>query len=122
MWSAPLVCLFHNPILGSMVAPLELGLGIHNLRLVAWPLELGLETRSPRFVVGRLELALETRIASSTMINRSTVFALHCFVLPCVPIKMQRVGLLDFTLGYSTVGYLTFLILNLPCPVLTYSS
>ena len=30
-----------------------------------------------------------------------SVFALHCFVLPCVPIKMQGVGLLDFTFGYS---------------------
>ena len=88
MWGVPLVCLFHNPILVSIVAPLELGLGIHN----------------PRFVAGPLELGLGTRNARSTMINRSTVFALHCFVLPCVPIKMQGVGLLGFTLGYSTTG------------------
>ena len=138
MWGVPLVCLFHNPILVSIVAPLELGLGIHNprfvagplevglgtrnSRFVAWPLELGLGTRSPRFVAWPLELGLGTRNARSTMINRSTVFALHCFVLPCVPIKMQGVGLLDFTLGSSTIGYLTFLFLTLPCPVLTYSS
>ena len=35
---------------------------------------------------------------------------------------MQGVGLLDFTLGSSTIGCLTFLFLTLPCPVLTYSS
>ena len=122
MWGVPLVCLFHNPILVSIVAPLELGLGIHNPRFVAGPLELGLGTRSPRFVAWPLELGLGTRNARGTMINRSTVFALHCFVLPCVPIKMQGVGLLDFTLGYSTIGYLTFLFLTLPCPVSTYSS
>ena len=56
------------------------------------------------------------------MINRSTVFALHCFVWPCVAIKMQGVALLDFTLGYSTIVYLTFLFSTLPCPFLTYSS
>ena len=125
MWGVPLVCLFHNPILVSIVAPFGLGLGIHNPRFVAgplelglgtrnsrfvvWPLELGLGTHSARFVAWPLELGLRTRNAHSTMINRSTVFALHCFVLPCVPIKMQGVGLLDFTLGYSTIGYLTFL-------------
>ena len=130
MWGVPLVCLFHNPILVSIVAPLELGLGIHNPRFVAgplevelgtrnprfvaWPLELGLGTRSPRFVAWPFELGLGIRNA------RSTVFALHCFVLPCVPIEMQGVGLLDFTLGYSTIVYLTFLFLTLPCPVLTY--
>ena len=32
MWGVPLVCLFHNPISVSIVAPLELGLGIHNPR------------------------------------------------------------------------------------------
>ena len=32
------------------------------------------------------------------MINRSTVSAFHCFVLPCVPINMQGVGLLNVTL------------------------
>ena len=138
MWGVPLVCLFHNPILVSIVAPFELGLGTHNPRFVAgplevglgthnpcfvaWPLELGLGTRSPHFVAWPLELGLGTRNARSTMINRSTVFALHCFVLPCVPIKMQGVGLLDFTLGYSTIVYLTFLFLTPPCPVLTYSS
>ena len=121
MWSVPLVCFFHNPILVSIVAPLELGLGIHNPRFVAgplevglgtrnsrfvvWPLELGLGTRSPRFVAWPLKLGLGTPNARSTMINRSTVLALHCFVLPCVPIKMQWVGSLDFTLGYSTIGY-----------------
>ena len=131
-------CLFHNPILVSIVAPLELGLGIHhprfvvgpvevglgirNSRFVEWPLELGLGIRSPRFVAWPFELGLGIRNARRTMINRSTVFALHCFVLPCVPIKMQGVGLLDFTLGYSTIGYLTFLFFTLPCPVLTYSS
>ena len=46
---------------------------------------------------------------------------MHLVMLPCVPIKMQGVGLLDFTLG-STIGYFTFLFLTLPCPVLTYSS
>ena len=29
MWGVPLVCLFHNPELVSIVAPLELGLGTH---------------------------------------------------------------------------------------------
>ena len=47
---------------------------------------------------------------------------MHVVMLPCVPIKMQGVGLLDFTLGSSTIGYLTFLFLTLPCLVLTYSS
>ena len=47
---------------------------------------------------------------------------MHLVMLPCVPITMQGVGLLDFTLGSSTIGYLTFLFLTLPCPVLTYSS
>ena len=128
----PLVCLFRNPILVSIVAPLESGLGIHNprfvagplevwlgthnSRFVAWPLELGLGTRSPCFVGWPLELGLGTRNARSTMINRSTVFALHCFVLPCVPIKMQGVGLLDFTRGYSAIGYLTFLFLHPTLP------
>ena len=79
-----------------------------------YTLELGLGTRSPRFVAWPLELGLGTRNARSTMINRSTVFALHCVVLPCVPIKMQGFGLLHFTLGYSTIGYFTFLFLTLP--------
>ena len=92
---------FHNPILVSIVAPFELGLGNHNSRFVSWHLELGLGIRSPCFVAWPLELGLGTRKARSTMINRSTVFVLHCFVLPCVPIKMQGVGELDFTLGYS---------------------
>ena len=105
-----------------VVWPLELGLGTRSPRFVVWPLELGLGTRSPRFVVWPLELGLGTRNARSTVIKRSRVFALHCFVLPCVPIKMQGVGLLDFTLGYSTIVYLTFLFPTLPCPVLTYSS
>ena len=82
----------------------------------------GLETRSPRFVAWPLELALGTPNARSTMINRSTILALHCFVLPCLPIEMQGVGLLDFTLGSSTIVYLTFLFLTRACPVLTYSS
>ena len=56
------------------------------------------------------------------MITHSTVLALHCFMLPCVPIKMQGVGLLDFISGYSTIVYLTFLFLTLSCRVLTYSS
>ena len=47
---------------------------------------------------------------------------MHEVMLPCVPIKMQSVGLLDFTLSSSTIGYLTFLFLTLPCPVLAYSS
>ena len=47
---------------------------------------------------------------------------MHVVMLPCVPIKMQGVGLRDFTLGSSTIGYNTFLFLTLPCPVLTYSS
>ena len=148
------VSLFDNPILVSIVAPLELGLGTrnprfvagtlevglrthnpcfvawplklgsgtHSPRFVAWPLKLGLGTRSPRFVAWPIELGFGTRNARSTVINRSTVFVLHCFVLLCVPIKMQGVGLLDFTLGYSTIVYLTFFSPTLPCPVLTYSS
>ena len=138
MWGVPLVCLFHNPILVSIVAPFELGIGIHNprfvagpfevglgsrnSRFVAWPLEMELGTRTPRFFARPFELGLGIRNARSTMINGSTIFAVHCFVLPCVPIKMQGVGLLHFTLGYSTIGYLTFLFLTLPCPLLTYSS
>ena len=47
---------------------------------------------------------------------------MHVVMLPCVPIKIQGVGLLDFTSGSSTIGYLTFLFLTLTCPVLTYSS
>ena len=35
---------------------LELGLGTHNPRFIAWPLELGLGTGNPRFVVWPLEL------------------------------------------------------------------
>ena len=46
---------------------------------------------------------------------------MHVVMLLCVPIKMQGAGLLEFTLGSSTIGYLTFLFLTLPCPVLTYS-
>ena len=61
MWGVPLVCLFHNPILVSIVAPLELGLGIHNSRFVAGPLEVGLGTRNSRFVVWPLVLGLGTR-------------------------------------------------------------
>ena len=91
-----------------------------NLPFVVWLLELGLGSCSPRFVAWPLELELENRIAHSTTINRSTVFALHCVVLPCVPIKMQVVGILDFTFGYSTIVYVTFLFLTLPCLVLTY--
>ena len=56
MWDVPLVCLFHNPILVSIVAPLELALGIHNPRFVAGPLEVGLWTRNSRFVAWPLEL------------------------------------------------------------------
>ena len=68
-----------------------------------------------------LSSGIGTRNARSTMIKGSTVFALHCFVLPCVPIKMQRVGLLDFTLGYSSIVYLTFLFHTASCPFLTYN-
>ena len=53
------------------------------------------------------------------MINRGTVFVLHCFVLPCMPIKMEKICLLDFS--YSTIVYLIFLFLTLPCRVLTYN-
>ena len=138
MWGVPLVFLFHNPILVSIVGPFELGSGIHNARFVAGPLEVGLVTRnprfvacppelglgirSPRFVAWPSELGLGTCNARSTMINRSTAFGLHCFVLPCVSIKMQVVCLPAFTLGYSTMVYLTFLFLTLPCPVGTYNS
>ena len=116
------VC-FTTPYWSVLLRLLSWGVGgIHNRRFVAKPLELGLGTRSPCFVAWPVELGLGIRNARSTMINRSTVFALHCFVLPCVLIKMQGVGLLDFTLGYSTIGYFTFLFLTLPCPVLTYSS
>ena len=38
------------------------------------------------------------------------------------PYMMQRVGLLGFTLGYSTLVYPTFLLPTLPCPMLTYIS
>ena len=122
MWGVSLVFLFHNSILVNIVAPFEVALGTRNSPFVAWPLGLGLGTRSPCFVVWPFELGLWTRNARSTMINHSTVFALHWFVGPCVPIKMQGVGLLDFTLGYSTIGYLTFLFFTLPCPGLTCSS
>ena len=104
-WGVPFVCLFQNPILLSIVAPFELGLrtrnpcfvagplvfglGTRSPRFVACPLELGLGTRSPRFVAWPVELGLGIRNACSTMLKRTTVFALHCFVLPCVPIKMQ---------------------------------
>ena len=60
MWGVPLVCLFHNPVLVSIVAPLELGLGIHNPRFVAGPLEVGLGTRNSRFFAWPLELGLGT--------------------------------------------------------------
>ena len=91
MWGVLFVCLFHNPILVSSAAPFELGLGIHNprfvagpfevglgsrnSRFVAWPLELGLGIRSPRFVAWPFELGLGIHNACSTMINRSTAFA-----------------------------------------------
>ena len=81
MWGVPFVCLFHNPILVSIVAPFELGLGSHDPRFVAgplevgsgtrnssfvaWPLELGLGNRSPRFVAWPLELGLGIRNARS---------------------------------------------------------
>ena len=61
MWCVPLVYLVHDPILVSIVAPLELGLGIHNPRFVAGPLEVGLGTRYSRFVVWPLELGLGAR-------------------------------------------------------------
>ena len=121
IWGLPPVCLFHNLILVS-IAPLELGLGTNTPRFVVGPLEVGLGTHNPRFVAWPLEFESGTRNARSTVINRSTVFALHCFVLPCVPIKMQGVGLLDFTLGYSIIVDLTFLFTTLPCPVLTYNT
>ena len=70
-----------------------------------WPLELGI--RTPGW---------------GNQVNCSTVFALQCFVLPCVPNMMQGVGLLDFTLGYSTIVYPTFLFPTLPCPVLLIKS
>ena len=64
MWGVPLVCLFHNSKLVSTVAPLELGLGIHNSRFVAGPLQVGLETRNSRFVAWPLALGLGTRSPS----------------------------------------------------------
>ena len=65
MWGVPLVCLFHNPVLVSIVAPLELGLGIHNPRFVAGPLEVGLGTRNSRFFAWPLELGLGTHATFS---------------------------------------------------------
>ena len=113
------VCLFHNPTLVSIVAPFELGLGIrnarffaspfalrlgiHNPRFVAGPFELGLGICSPCFVAWPVELRLGTRNARGIVITLRTVFAVHGFVSPCVPIKMQGVGLLEFMLGYSTI-------------------
>ena len=61
MWGVQLVCLFHNPILVSIVAPLDFGLEIHNPRFVAGPLEVGLRTRNSHFVAWSLELGLGTR-------------------------------------------------------------
>ena len=122
MWGVTLVCSFDNPILVSIVAPPEPGLAINNPCFVAWPLELRLGTRSPRCAAWPPELGLGTRNACSTMIKRSTICALHCFVLPCAPMKMQGVSLLDSTLGYSNVGYLTFLFVALTCRALTYNS
>ena len=61
MWGVPLVCLFHNPILVNIVAPLVLGLGIHNPRFVAGPLEVELGTCNSRFIAWPLELELGTR-------------------------------------------------------------
>ena len=60
IWGVPLVCLFHNPTLASVVPPLELGLGTRNPRFVAWPIELGLGTHNPRFVAWPIELGLGT--------------------------------------------------------------
>ena len=70
-----------------------------------WPLELGIRTPGGGYQV-----------------NGSTVFALHCFVLPCALNMMQGVGLQNFTLGYSTIVYPTFLFSTLTCPIETYSS
>ena len=99
-----------------------------------WPLELGIRTPMlwhgplswghglPRFVVALVgELGIWTP-GWGNRVNRSTVFALHCFVLPCVLNMMQGVGLPDFTLGCPTIVYPTFLFPTLPCPILTYSS
>ena len=138
MWGVSLVCLFHNPILVNIVTPFALGLGIHNPCFVAgsfevalgtrispfavWPLGLGLGTRSPCFVVWPFEFGLETCNARSTMMHHSTVFVFQCFVRPGVLIRMPGVGLLNFTLGYSTLGYLTFPFFTLPCPALTCCS
>ena len=72
---------------------------------LVWPFELGIRT-----------------LGWGTGVNRSTVFSLHCFVMPCVPNMMQGVGLLDSTLGVSTKVYFAFLFPTLPCPVLTYGS
>ena len=41
---------------------LEVRLGTHNPRFVAWPLELGLGTHNPCFVAWLLELGLGTHI------------------------------------------------------------
>ena len=95
---------------------------IQNPRFVVWPLEFELRTRSPRFVAWPLDFGFGIRNPLTTMIKRSTVLALHCFVLPCVAIKMPGVGVMDFIFGYRTIVYLTFLFLTLPCPVSTYSS
>ena len=96
-------------------------MGIHNPRFVVWLYELEFAFPTRPFVAWSLELWLRIRNAGSTLINRITVLALHCFLLPRVPIKMQGVVLLDCMVGYSTIVYLRFLFSTLPCPVLTHS-
>ena len=53
-----------------------------------WPVDLGIRTPGWR-----------------NRVSRSIAFALHCFVLPCVPNMMQGVGLHDFMLGYAIIVY-----------------
>ena len=81
----------------------EVGLGICKPRFVVWLFELGSGIYSLGFVERLFELGLGMCNARSTMINRSPVYGLHYFVFPFGPLKMQGVGLLDFTLGCPTI-------------------
>ena len=98
-----------------------MGSGTRNQPLVVWPLEFGLGTFSARYIAWPLDLGLWTRNAQSTMMKSSAALDLHSFELPRVPIQMQRVDLLHFTLGCSATVYVTFLFVTLPCTFLTYS-
>ena len=61
IYGVPVVCLFHNPILVSIVAAFGLGLGIHNPRFFVGPFDVALGIRNPSFVVWPLELGIGIR-------------------------------------------------------------